>query len=153
MIDDEKDDLSSEFEGDFGDDLPETVDEAAVERMRLVANVLDDMVRIPGTDIRVGADPLLGLLPVAGDVVSAGLSLYVVLESARLGVSFPTLLRMLANVALDVAGGSVPYVGTVFDAAWKANKRNIELAIEDLTEGHDGRHDDEDDEAVIIEIT
>jgi hypothetical protein len=152
MFDDETDDFASEFEGDFGNDLPETVDEAAIERMRLVANVLDDLVRIPGTDIRIGADPILGLLPVAGDVVSAGLSLYVVLESARLGVSFPTLLRMLANVTIDVAGGSIPYVGPVFDAAWKANKRNIELAIEDLTDGH-ASGDDEDDEAVVIEIT
>ena len=77
---------------------------------------------------------MLGVLPVAGDVVSAGFSLYIVAESAYLGVSFTTLVRMLANITADVASGSVPVVGTLFDAVWKANKRNVELAAQDLAE-------------------
>lgn len=108
-------------------------DEAAVRRMRTVAYLLDDSVPIPGTRFSVGIDPLLGVLPVSGDVVGAGLSLYIVAESARLGVSTPTLLRMLANVSLDLAAGSVPVAGTLFDAAWKANKRNLELALDELS--------------------
>ena len=114
------------------DDLPASVDRAAVRRMRFVARVLDDSVRIPGTSFRIGIDPLLGLLPVAGDLVSGALSLYVVLEAARLGVPYGTLVRMLANVAIDVAGGSVPVIGDLFDAAWKANTRNVGLALDDL---------------------
>jgi hypothetical protein len=111
------------------DDLPETIDRAAVRRMRFVARVLDDSVRIPGTDLRIGLDPVLGLLPVAGDAVSGVLSLYVVVEAARLGVPAGTLCRMLASVGIDVVGGSIPVVGDLFDAAWKANTRNVDLAL------------------------
>lgn len=142
------------------DQLPASVDRDAVERMRLVARALDDAVTIPGTDFRIGIDPVVGLLPVSGDVASGALSLYIVAESARLGVSPPTLARMLANVTLDVAGGSIPYAGTVFDATWKANKRNFELALRDLAaeervgaaSGPVGSDDDDDDGPVEIDI-
>ncbi|AXG09837.1 DUF4112 domain-containing protein [Haloplanus rubicundus] len=125
------DHLASAFDAPI-DDLPQSVDRAAVRRLRVVARVLDDSVRIPGTDFRIGLDPLLGLLPVAGDAVSGVLSLYIVVESARLGVSSRTLVRMLAHIGIDVAGGSVPVVGDLFDAAWKANTRNVGLALADL---------------------
>ncbi|MBV0903572.1 DUF4112 domain-containing protein [Halomicroarcula salina] len=100
--------------------------------MAAVATLLDESVEIPGTDYRVGIDPLLGVVPGAGDAVAAGVSLYIVLESARLGVSYGTLLAMLANVSVDAVGGSVPVLGALFDAVWKANKWNVELAVEDL---------------------
>jgi len=116
------------------DDLPASVDRAAVKRMRFVARVLDDSVRIPGTEFRIGLDPVLGLLPVAGDAVSGALSLYIVVESARLGVSPKTLFGMLANAGVDVAGGSIPVVGDLFDAAWKANTRNLRLALSELAD-------------------
>ncbi|GAB6862236.1 DUF4112 domain-containing protein [Haloplanus litoreus] len=125
------DDLTEAFDARI-DALPASVDRAAVRRMRFVARVLDHSVRIPGTSFRVGLDPLLGLLPVTGDLVSGALSLYVVLEAARLGVPYGTLIRMLANVAVDVVGGSVPVIGDLFDAAWKANTRNVDLALDAL---------------------
>ena len=83
---------------------------------------------------------MLGVLPVAGDVVSAGFSLYIVAESAYLGVSLTTLVEMLASITADVAGGSIPVVGTLVDVVWKAKKRNVGLAVEDLAEpvGTDG---------------
>lgn len=133
MIGNRKRDLLAEFDADV-EDLPESVDRAAVERMRIVAHVLDESIRVPGTDYRIGVDPLIGTIPGAGDVLSGGISLYIVLEAARLGVSYTRLLQMLANISLDVVGGSVPYVGGIFDAIWKTNKRNLELVIEDLTE-------------------
>ena len=128
----ERHEFESRYDVDL-DDLPETIDEAAIERMERVAELFDYLVRVPGTDFRVGIDPLVGAIPVVGDVISAGVSLYIVLESARLGVSYQTLIRMLANVAVDVGGGAIPYLGGVFDAVFKANKRNLELALEDLT--------------------
>ena len=126
----------SEFLDEFDeriDRLPNTVDRAAVKRIRYVAYVLDEGVRVPGIGYRVGIDPLLGILPGAGDVLTGGISLYIVVEAARLGVSYTTLLRMIANVSLDVAAGAVPVVGDLFDAIWKANTRNLELVLEELT--------------------
>jgi len=100
---------------------------SALERCRLVARLLDDAVRIPYTPVRVGIDPIVGLLPVAGDIVTGLASLYVVAEAARLGVPGAVLARMLFNVLLDVAIGSVPVVGDLLDAVWRANSRNVAL--------------------------
>jgi hypothetical protein len=131
-MDDAEVDLEKAFDLDI-DSLPETVDRGAVRRMRFVAAVLDDSIRIPGTDYRVGLDPIVGVLPVAGDAVTGAVSLYIVAEAANLGVSLTTLVRMIGNIAVDVVGGSVPILGDIFDAAWKANTRNLELAVADLT--------------------
>jgi len=125
-------DFESRFDIDYNGELPESVDEAALKRMETVAYVLDESVRVPGIGFRIGIDPVLGALPVAGDVVSGAFSLYIVAESAYLGVSFTTLVEMLANITIDVVGGAIPYAGTVVDAIWKANKRNVALALEDL---------------------
>ena len=145
-------DVEDAFDDHFEGEIPPGVDEAAVERMRTVAHVFDDLVRVPGTEFRVGIDPLLGAIPGVGDVLSTGLSLYVVLESARLGVSFTTLLRMLANITIDAAVGAIPVVGSIFDAVWKQNKRNLELAIEDLVAQADQSDNEDDSEAVVIEV-
>jgi hypothetical protein len=130
--------MTSRFESRFGaeydGEIPPGVDEAALHRMEAVAHALDESVRIPGTNARVGLDPILGAVPVTGDLISGAVSLYIVAESARLGVSRATLLRMIANIAIDVVGGSVPYVGTLFDSFWKANVRNVERALADLAE-------------------
>jgi len=122
------------------------VDRAAVDRLRTVAHVLDGLVRVPGTEIRVGVDPVLGAIPAVGNALSTGLSLYVVAEAARAGVTYTTLLRMLGTVAVDAVGGSLPVVGPVFDALWRANERNVALLIEDLS-GRHGRDRDGRDRA------
>lgn len=100
---------------------------AALRRARRASRLLDESFRVPGTDFRVGVDPILSVIPGGGDAAAAVLSLYVVGEAARAGVPTPVLLRMLANVGVDAVGGSVPVAGTVFDALWKANKRNVKL--------------------------
>jgi len=114
------------------DELPDTVDRAAVKRMQVVAWALDDAIPVPGTNYRVGIDPVVGLLPVGGDTATAVISLYLVAESARLGVAREKLAAMLVNILLDTGIGSVPVLGDLFDAGWKANKRNLALALEDL---------------------
>ena len=131
------DDIDSALE-EFGDELPAGIDDAAIARMRTVARILDEGVTLPGTNFRFGLDPIVGILPGAGDTVTSIVSLYIVAESARMGVSQSTLLRMLANIAVDTVGGSVPLLGVVFDAFWKANKWNVQLALEDLAEGEPG---------------
>ncbi|MFQ3284888.1 MAG: hypothetical protein ACI9TI_002015 [Natronomonas sp.] len=70
-------------------------------------------------------------------LLRGGLSLYIVVEAARLGVSYTTLLKMIANIAVDVVGGTIPLAGDLFDAVCKANKRNFGLAVDDLTTDRD----------------
>ncbi|EMA48951.1 hypothetical protein C448_02446 [Halococcus morrhuae DSM 1307] len=112
-------------------------EQAALARTRTMARLLDEAVAIPGIGYRVGLDPLLSIAPVSGDAAGAALSLYIIAEATRLGVPPKTLLRMVANVALDTLGGSVPVLGTLVDAAWKANKRNVSLLEDHLADRED----------------
>lgn len=141
------------MDDDFTMDLPDSADEPALRRVKAVARLLDDAVRVPGTEFRVGLDPVLGVIPGAGDVVSTGLSLYIVLEAANLGVPLTTVVRMLGNVAVDAVGGSVPVVGTLFDAVWKGNARNARLLERTLAaERGSGDRSGSDGDPVTIEI-
>ena len=144
------DEVAAAFDGIDPADVPESVDRAALERMRTVAMVLDESIEIPVIEYRIGVDPLLSMIPGVGDALSAGISLYIVIESARLGVSFTTLLGMLARITVDVAGGSIPFVGPVFDAVFKANTWNVEAAMDDL---FGENRDEEEDDAVTIPVT
>jgi hypothetical protein len=89
--------------------------------------VLDEAIRIPGTNIRIGLDALLGLLPGGGDVAAGVFSGLIILQAARAGAPTPVLGRMLGNVLIDVVVGSIPLLGDVFDVAWRANSRNVRL--------------------------
>lgn len=100
---------------------------ALMRRLDRLADLMDSRWRIPGTPVRFGLDGIASILPVAGDTVTAVVSLYLMAEARRLGVSKLTLLRMLANVGVDWALGSVPVAGTIFDIAFKANLRNMAL--------------------------
>ena len=100
---------------------------ARLARLRRLAWLLDAQFRLPGTRFRFGVNSLLGLSPVAGDVALGAVSLYLIWEAKRLGAPTPLLGQMLANVAIEVAGGAVPIVGDLFDMAFKANLRNLDL--------------------------
>ena len=78
--------------------------------------------------MRIGIDPIVGLVPAVGDLASTAMSLYLVYEAARLGLPKRILLRMLGNVALEMLAGTFPILGDLFDAVWKANMRNLRLA-------------------------
>lgn len=108
--------------------------EARLERLQRYVRVLDDGLRVPGTRFRIGLDPILGLIPGAGDMVGAVLSAAIIREGARRGVSRLTLLRMALYVAVDVGFGSVPLVGDLFDAVFKVNRFNLTLLERSL--GH-----------------
>ncbi|WP_408957518.1 DUF4112 domain-containing protein [Natrinema sp. 74] len=136
MATDTTSNIASEFE-EIDGELPDSVDEGTIERMRIVAHTLDEGIRVPLTDFRIGIDPIVGILPGAGDTAAAIVSLYIVAEAARMGVSRSALLRMVANVGIDAVGGSVPVLGVLFDSFWKANKWNLRLALEDLAEDGD----------------
>ena len=103
------------------------VDTNRARRVRGLAQFLDNAIQIPGTRWRFGFDAIVGLIPVAGDLIGGLLSGYIILEAARAEVPTLTLARMLVNVGIDTLVGSVPALGDLFDAAWKANIKNVEL--------------------------
>lgn len=98
-----------------------------LDNARALARVLDTAIGIPGTKLRFGLDALLGLIPGAGDAVSAALSGYIILAAARSGASRPVLTRMVGNVVVDTVIGSIPLLGDLFDVAFRANSRNVAL--------------------------
>jgi Domain of unknown function (DUF4112) len=97
------------------------------ERLARLAWLLDSSIPIPGTRFSIGLEALIGLVPVVGDLVGVFLSSYIVREAAALGVSRSILGRMAFNVALEGLAGMIPFAGDVFDAAYKANQRNVRL--------------------------
>ena len=107
---------------------------ARLARLRRIAWLLDAQFVLPGTRFRFGIDPLIGLMPGVGDTLLGLVSLYIVNEARSMGVPGPVLARMLGNIAIEVIGGSVPLLGDLFDAAFKANLRNLAL-IEDWAQG------------------
>jgi len=97
-----------------------------LQRVRFMCNLLDQCITLPG-GMRIGIDPIIGLLPGLGDILGAALSLYIVYEAARLGLRKRTLLRLFLNVAIESLIGTFPILGDIFDAVWKANMRNLRL--------------------------
>lgn len=98
-----------------------------LEHARLLTRLLDDSIPIPGTSWRIGIDPLLGLVPGIGDLLGTLLSSWLIVVAARMGAPKAVVARMGINVALEMIVGIVPGLGDLFDAAWKANRRNLAL--------------------------
>lgn len=88
---------------------------------------MDDAVRIPGTNFRIGLDAVLGLIPGVGDVAGGATTAYTIIAAHRLGAPKSVLIRMLFNVLLDTLVGSIPVLGDLFDASFRANRRNVQL--------------------------
>lgn len=102
---------------------------ASNEHLDYIAALLDDMFRIPGTQIRFGLDALIGWIPGIGDALAGMASFLIVFAAWRRGVQAITLVRMTANVLLETAVGAIPVAGDVFHVVWKANRRNYKLLI------------------------
>jgi hypothetical protein len=100
---------------------------ARLVRLQRLAWLIDGAFHLPGTKFRFGLNSIVGLVPVGGDAVLGAISLYIIYEAHRLGVPRHKLAQMLGNVALEVAGGSVPILGDLFDMALKANLRNLAI--------------------------
>ncbi len=104
----------------------------ADENLDLLAHVLDDWFRIPGTSIRFGLDGIIGLVPGVGDILGGLASSIIVLAAWVRGVPYVTLARMVVNIAIEVLLGTIPLLGDAFDIAWKANRRNYALIVRHL---------------------
>jgi hypothetical protein len=102
-------------------------DPRRIEVLRRWARIFDSAFRVPGTNIRFGIDPLLGLVPGVGDFASPILSIFMVWHGAQLGVPRVVLARMVLNALIDAVAGVVPVAGDLFDFGWKATAWNLAL--------------------------
>lgn len=99
-------------------------------KLEQIADLMDNQFTIPGTDIRIGLDPILGLLPGIGDTASLAVSGYIVHKAHKAGVHPFLLSRMGWNIFIDWLIGLIPLVGDIFDVGFKANRKNIALIRE-----------------------
>ena len=97
------------------------------EHLDLLSHLLDDFIRIPGTPIRFGLDGIVGFIPGVGDILGGLASTIIIFAAWVRGIPRVTLARMVLNVAIETAVGSVPLLGNFFDIAWRANRRNYAL--------------------------
>lgn len=104
-----------------------TINDQAIEVLQLVAHLMDRAFTIPGTKIQVGIDSIIGLLPIIGDTVSAAISWYIYSFAKKAGVPLHLRMRMLFNIFIDWLIGIIPFFGDIFDVAWKANTKNVEI--------------------------
>jgi hypothetical protein len=103
------------------------VQEQRLAGLRRIAELLDNAFVVPGTSYRIGLDPILGLVPAFGDLVSPLFAIGMLLQARDLGIPKVVQLRMLINVAIDAVVGAIPVAGDLFDFAWKANAKNLVL--------------------------
>lgn len=116
----------------LGDRVPEDVKAVLKSQLapwaeRLV-RVTDELIRIPGTDIHIGLDPILGaLIPGAGDVITGAGSVALLFLALKERIPTVAIGRMVVNILVDTIAGSVPVVGDAFDVVWRANRKNYEI--------------------------
>ena len=102
------------------------------ENLDLLSHLLDDFIHVPGTPIRFGLDGIVGFIPGIGDIVGGLASTIIIVAAWARGVPKVTVARMVANVAVETAVGTVPFLGNLFDIGWRANRRNYKLLAESL---------------------
>jgi len=101
--------------------------ESELEEIRHLAYLLDEAFRLPVVGYRFGLEPVLGLVPIVGDLAGFAISSYIIFKAAQFGLPRKLVARMVFNALLDAVVGSIPILGSLFDMFWKANKRNIRL--------------------------
>jgi hypothetical protein len=100
---------------------------AAERRIGRVTHALDELIAVPGTPVRVGLDPIIGLIPVVGDAVAGIVGAWIIGEAARFGVPRLVLGRMVVNLVVDLVIGAIPLLGDLYDVVFRSNSRNLEL--------------------------
>lgn len=100
------------------------------QRVTHLARLLDDLVGIPGTRLRIGLDALIGFIPVAGDLAGLALGLWLLWQAREVRTPWRLRLKMLGNLGVEAVIGLVPLFGDIFDIAWQANQRNRTLLLD-----------------------
>lgn len=103
-----------------------------LNRIRKLSRLMDTAIGIPGTKFRIGLDPILGLIPGAGDIISTVFSAYIIYLATRFGIPSKDIQKMILNVGLEAVVGAVPVVGDLFDAYYKSNIRNLAILEQHL---------------------
>mgnify|MGYP000267012372 CR=1 FL=1 len=118
-------------------ELPLGTDPLSVRRrVEVLERLLEGTIEIPVLRRKVGLDAIVGLVPVAGDLVTAAMGLYLVWEARNLGMSRWRQWRMIANIGFDTALGAVPLAGDLFDLVYRSNTRNLRVIRKHLDEHH-----------------
>jgi len=112
--------------------------QAVRTRVEAMEKVLERAFVVPGINKPIGADALVGLIPVVGDIVTAVMGAYIVWEARNLGMSKWQITRMATNVGIDTALGVIPLAGDVFDFLWRSNSRNLRIIRKHLDKHHPG---------------
>jgi len=121
----------------MGFEFPTGDDPASIrQRIEALELVLERSFRIPGINVPVGLDSIIGLVPVLGDIITAGMGAYIVWEANNLGLPKWKLARMAGNVAFDSLLGSVPVAGDAFDLFFRSNSRNLRIIKKHLDRHH-----------------
>ncbi len=105
---------------------------ATLNRIRKLSRLMDTYICIPLTGFHIGLDPIIGLVPGAGDLVSTAFSAYIIFLATRFGIPRQDLAKMIFNVGLEAFVGIVPLVGDLFDAFYKSNIRNLAILEQHL---------------------
>ncbi|NMG20729.1 DUF4112 domain-containing protein [Brasilonema bromeliae] len=106
---------------------------ATLNRIRKLSVLMDTSIRVPFFNFRIGLDPIIGLVPGAGDLISTTFSAYIIFLATRFGIPPKDLAQMIFNITLEAVVGTVPLVGDLFDAFYKSNIRNLAILEQHLT--------------------
>lgn len=109
--------------------------ETEVQKLRTVSDILDNQFEIPGTDYRVGIDPIIGLVPMLGDVLTALCSTYIISKGYMLGMPNDKTIKMVTNVIIDFGAGTIPFIGDIIDLGIKCNHANVNMIENEILDG------------------
>ena len=106
---------------------PRSADVNRLLFVRFLADLLDQRFTIPGTSIRVGLDPILGLIPGIGDALANIAGSAILIIAVQLNVPKIVLIRMGLNVAANALIGAIPILGDIFSIWFRSNAKNADL--------------------------
>lgn len=105
----------------------------SIEQIERIVNLLDQGVHLPGVPMRLPLDPIVGLVPLAGDVLTLTISGCIIAHAQKLGIPRSVQRKMVFNALTDCILGSVPLFGDIFDFIYKANRKNLALLKQHMT--------------------
>jgi hypothetical protein len=125
---------------------------ATLKRIRRLARLMDTAIGIPGTKFRIGIDPIIGLIPGAGDLIATGFSAYIIFLATSFNIPGKELRKMLFNIGLEAVVGTIPLLGDFFDAYFKSNIRNLNILEQYLQETESELLSKSEKEAILEEV-